>query len=417
MKRNQAMHGEHHDKHTARHRYFVASLMLVLDIIFAAAAYFLALWLRFDARIDHIDTVYLETWLHFLPFFVVGTIVIFWLFHLYHSLWRFASMVEFRRIVCAVLISGILHAVATVIFFERMPLSYYILGMVLQFLFVLSSRFAYRIARLFRDHRRKKLYRAAASRVMLIGAGAAGNIVLRELHNAKEINECVCCIIDDNESKWGRSMEGVPVVGGRNDILYNVQKYKIEKIYLTMPSASAIDRRDILNICKETHCQLKTLPGVYEMVAEGGAVKALKEVAVEDLLGREPVKVNMDEIFAFIKGKVVLVTGGGGSIGSELCRQIAQHEPKQLIVFDIYTSIKQMQRTFYDISVFKMKCHSVIFIIICNNTHCLKLNTSQLYLIPHISHHFHKFWLHLLGWYWRIHIPHRNKKPFFGCYI
>ena len=337
MKKIQAKHGiPHSDKHTARRRYFVAFTLLVLDCIFAAGAYFLALWLRFDARIDHIGEEYLKAWLYFLPFYVVSTVVVFWLFHLYHSLWRFASFVEFRRIALASVIVGVLHVVGTTLFFEKMPISYYILGTIMQFLFVLASRFAYRIARLFRDHRKKKLYRAAASRVMLIGAGAAGNIVLRELHNAKEINECVCCIIDDNESKWGRSMEGVPVVGGRNDILYNVQKYRIEKIYLTMPSASAIDRRDILNICKETHCQLKTLPGVYEMVAEGGAVKALKDVAVEDLLGREPVKVNMDEIFEFIKGKVVLVTGGGGSIGSELCRQIAQHEPKQLIVFDIY---------------------------------------------------------------------------------
>ena len=131
-------------------------------------------------------------------------------------------------------------------------------------------------------------------------------------------------------------MEGVPIVGGRNDILLNVEKYRIEKIYLTMPSATATERRDILTICQETNCELKTLPGVYEFVTEGVTAKAMKDVDVEDLLGREPIKVNMNEIFDFITGKVILVTGGGGSIGSELCRQIAQHSPKQLIVFDIY---------------------------------------------------------------------------------
>ena len=171
---------------------------------------------------------------------------------------------------------------------------------------------------------------------MLIGAGSAGQMILRDLHNSDEVNERVCCIIDDDANKWGRFIDGVPVIGGRDDILLNVEKYRIEKIFLAIPSASAEQRRDILDICKETNCELKNLPGVYEFVTGKVTAKSMKDVAVEDLLGRDSVKVNMDEIYSFIADKVILVTGGGGSIGSELCRQIAKHNPKQLIVFDIY---------------------------------------------------------------------------------
>ena len=327
----------HPNKQTAARRYMVAACLVLFDIISVSASYFLSLWLLHEFQLsDMIETGEFRAWLHFLPFYAFACLVIFCIFHLYQSLWRFASFVEFRRVVIASLVTGVFHGVFISLLFDPMRPAYFVLGTILQFLFVLATRFAYRCARMVRDHKKKRLHRAAASRVMLIGAGAAGNIVLRDMHNAKEINECVCCIIDDNERKWGRSMEGVPIVGGRNDILLNVEKYRIEKIYLTMPSAPAAVKRDILNICKETTCQLKTLPGVFELVTEGGAVNALKDVAVEDLLGREPVRVNMNEIYDFITGKVILVTGGGGSIGSELCRQIASHSPKQLIVFDIY---------------------------------------------------------------------------------
>ena len=217
-----------------------------------------------------------------------------------------------------------------------MPISYYVIGIIIQFLLVLCVRFAYRFVLLERNKRTRSLQKATASRVMLIGAGAAGQLILRDLHNAKEINERVCCIIDDNRNKWGRFIDGVPIVGGRDDILLNVEKYRIEKIFLAIPSASAMQRRDILDICKETDCELKNLPGIYEFVTGNITAKSMRDVAVEDLLGRDTVKVDMDEIYSFISGKTILVTGGGGSIGSELCRQIAQHQPKQLIVFDIY---------------------------------------------------------------------------------
>ena len=261
---------------------------------------------------------------------------LFWYLRLYKSLWRFASFSELARVGMSSAVSAVFHTLFITLFLCRMPISYYMMGAGIQFVLVLAIRFSYRFILLERSKREKAVQKMMASRVMLIGAGAAGQMILRDLHGARQINECVCCIIDDNSNKWGRYIDGVPIVGGRDDILLNVKKYKIEKIYLAIPSASAMDRRDILDICKETRCELKNLPGMYQFVDGTVTADAMKQVEVEDLLGREPVKVDMEEIFRFLTGKVILVTGGGGSIGSELCRQIAMHAPKQLIILDIY---------------------------------------------------------------------------------
>ena len=206
----------------------------------------------------------------------------------------------------------------------------------IQFGMTLMVRFAYRFVLLERSKRRKTEEIAKAKRVLLIGGGKAGQIILRDIKTAKELKDIVCCIIDDNPNKWGRYIEGVPIVGGRDDILSCVERYKIDKIIVAVPSATAEEKRDILNICKETGCELKNLPGVYQFLTGEVKVSALRDVDVEELLGRDPIKVNMEEIHAFIHGKKVMVTGGGGSIGSGLCRQIASYQPKQLIVFDIY---------------------------------------------------------------------------------
>jgi len=318
------------------HWHMIALFLVVYDLAVIAGSYFLALWLRFDCRYSEIPYDYLLAWLKFTPIYAVASVAVFWKLHLYQSIWRFASFIELKRIAWASMILGVFHTIFISLLFHRMPVSYYIIGISIQFVLVLFIRFAYRFVLLERNKRARFQQKAMASRVMLIGAGAAGQMILRDLHGAKEVNESVCCIIDDNSNKWGRYIDGVPVVGGRDDILLNVEKYKIEKIFLAIPSATAEQRRDILDICKETGCELKNLPGVYELVNGNVTVKSMRDVAVEDLLGRAPVKVNMDEIYRFIAGKVIMVTGGGGSIGSELCRQIAQHNPKQLIVFDIY---------------------------------------------------------------------------------
>ena len=316
--------------------HLVAVFLIIYDLVVGAGSYFAALWLRFDCRFSEIPHEHLVTWLKFAPIYAIVSIVVFWVMHLYQSIWKFASYVELKRIAVSSAILGVFHALFITLLFQQMPISYYLIGISIQFMLALFVRFAYRFILLERSKRTKLHQKAMASRVMLIGAGSAGQLILRDLHSAKEVNECVCCIIDDNKNKWGRFIDGVPIVGGRDDILLNVEKYRIEKIFLAIPSATAEQRRDILDICKETKCELKNLPGVYEFVTGNVTAKSMKDVAVVDLLGRDPIKVNMDEIYQFIADKVILVTGGGGSIGSELCRQIAQHNPKQLIVFDIY---------------------------------------------------------------------------------
>ena len=317
------------------HWHMVTVFLVLFDLAASMGAYFLALWLRFDCRFGDIPAEYFMPWLNFAPIYAGISVIVYWRMHLYQSIWRFASFVELERITISSAILAIVHAVLITLIFQRMPITYYVFGAAIQFMLVLCIRFSYRFVLLERSRKARAIEKLAASRVMLVGAGSAGQLILRDLHNATEINECVCCIIDDNRNKWGRSIDGVPIVGGREDILLNVEKYQIDKIYLAIPSATPEQIRDILNICQATTCELKNLPAVYGF-ADDVTAKSLKDVAVEDLLGRDPVKVNMEDIYRFITGKTILVTGGGGSIGSELCRQIAQHNPKKLIVFDIY---------------------------------------------------------------------------------
>ncbi len=317
-------------------QHIVVLALMIYDVAVFAGSYFAALWIRFDCHYTQIPGVFINTWMRFTPFYAVAGVFVFLLFKLYKSVWKFASFTELKRTVLATLIMAIFHTAATVIFFMRMPISYYIGGAVFQLVFTLSIRFAYRFITLEKGRKLNERSKKHAARVMLIGAGDAGRIILRDLHSGDNVNDCVCCIIDDDRSKWGCFIDGVRIVGGRDDILMNVEKYEIDKIYLAIPSATAEQRRDILNICQETDCELKNLPGIYQFVSGKITAKAMKNVDVEDLLGRETVKVDMQEIYKFVKGKTILVTGGGGSIGSELCRQIAAHEPKKLIIFDIY---------------------------------------------------------------------------------
>lgn len=313
---------------------FIALLLMIYDIFAVNAAYGLALWLRFDCRFSAIPIRYMYSYLRFAPIYSIFCIVVFWWLRLYKSIWRFASYSELLRNIIAAIATSIFHVAGITLLFQRMPISYYFFGMLIQFIFVLGVRFSYRFILLERGS--SKSDGKGAYHVMLIGAGSAGQMILRDVMKAKETNAKVCCIIDDNPNTWNRYIDGVPIVGGRDDILFNVQKYKIDKIFVAIPSSSAKDKRDILNICKETGCELKNLPGMYQFVTGEITVGTMKDVSVEDLLGREPIKVNMDEIFRYLSGKTILVTGGGGSIGSELCRQIAGHAPERLIIFDIY---------------------------------------------------------------------------------
>lgn len=314
------------------HWHIIAGLLMVYDALSLAFSYFIALWLRFDLRYTTIDYPYLEAWKHFLPLYILFSLAVFWYLKLYKSIWRFASYSELLRVSVATIISALFHTVGITLLYIRMPISYYFIGALLQYVAVLGIRFSYRFILLIRKIRVKQVN----SRIMVIGAGSAGQMLIRDIQRAGEVDGEVVCIIDDNQNKWGRTIDNIPVVGGRENILEMVEKYSIDKIFLAIPSATAQQRRDILNICNETSCELKNLPGMYQLVLGQVTASAMRNVSVEDLLGRDPIRVDLQEVFQFINGKTVLVTGGGGSIGSELCRQIAAHSPKELIIFDIY---------------------------------------------------------------------------------
>lgn len=312
----------------------IAIYLVVFDIIAINFSYFFALFMRFEFSYKSIPKEYFMAYLEFAPIYTVFTIVIFYVLRLYSSLWRFASFNELNRVAGATVITTVFHWVGITVLFSKMPMSYYVTGPVIQFCLTTAVRFSYRYITM--ERQRRELRENIKHNAMIIGAGAAGQVILRELKNSNESQTRVCCMIDDNSNKWGRYMDGIPVVGGRDSIFESVDKYGIDKILVALPAASNEQRREILNICKETGCEIKSLPGIYQLTNGEVSLSKMKKVDVVDLLGREPIKVNMDEICTYIEGKVVLVTGGGGSIGSELCRQVAKHHPKQLVIFDIY---------------------------------------------------------------------------------
>ena len=317
------------------HWQIISALMVVYDILIFAGSYFLALLLRFDLKWNAIPQYYLDAYLRFIPVYCLVSVVIFAYLRLYNFIWRFAGFAEMMRVVGANLITMIFHIVLTVAFYVRMPISYYIIGAGFQFIFTFAIRFSYRYYLMRIDSAARRSKYENVINVMLIGAGEAGQLILRDLQKNDHTRKVVC-IIDDNPNKWNRYIFGVRVVGGRDKIIEAAEEYNVKEIFLAIPSLSTKQQAEILNICKETSCELKNLPGMMQLIHNEITVKQMKDVAVEDLLGREQIKVDLQEIFDFLSGKIVLVTGGGGSIGSELCRQIASHNVKQLIIFDIY---------------------------------------------------------------------------------
>ena len=316
-----------------KHSIGVTSILVVYDFLTIVNSYFIALWLRFDCKYSAIPANYLEIYFTSIIVYAVISVVIYAIFKLYRSIWRFASYNELIRIFQATVVTFIVQIILTRVIYGRMPNSYLIFGIIIQAFFAVAIRFSYRFVLLLRGRRDDD---KPSKNVMIIGAGQNGQIIARDIKHAKETSDVVRCFIDDNTDKVGRYIDGIKVVGTREDILKAVEDYHIDKIYLAMPNASAADRRDILDICKETGCEMKTLPGMYQLVTGEVNVSRMKNVAIEDLLGREPIQVNTREIYDYIEGKTILVTGGGGSIGSELCRQIAAHNPRQLIIFDVY---------------------------------------------------------------------------------
>ncbi len=315
------------------HWQVVTLLLILYDIIAITVSYFLALWVRFDCQYGKIQGDYFQAYEKSILFYALFCVIVFWMFHLYKSIWRFASYTELLRIGMATVYTGLAYVIVMCLFVHRMPVSYFVFGLLMQFCTTLGVRFAYRFILLLRG--RQNLEVPYEKRVMLIGAGAAGQMIFRDIKSAKEIREKVYCFIDDNSNKWDRYIDGTIIYGGRERIMEAVAKFGIEKIYVAIPSASAEDKREILQICSATSCELMNLPGMYQLYTGEVMVNKMKPVQIEDLLGRDPIRPDMKEVFEYITGKVVLVTGVG-SIGSELARQIAAHHPKHLILFDIY---------------------------------------------------------------------------------
>ena len=323
--------------------------MVIFDVFAVNFAYLFSLWIRFDCRFRLIPDEYMIPYVKFAPIYTLLCIIVFASQRMYKTILRFASYSELMRIIIASAICFVIHTVG-ISFFHRMPMSYYIFGAVIQFALVAGIRFSYRFFLLMDFKPGFKTVEKNVN-VLLIGAGSSGQMILRDVSHSKETADTIRCIVDDDPNKWDRYIDGVPIIGGREKIMEAIDKYSIKKIYVALPNSEVSAKRDIINICKETGCELKNLPGMYQLVNGEVSVSSMRNVRIEDLLGREAIKVNLGEIFNYLTGKVILVTGGGGSIGSELCRQIAAHSPKLLIIFDIYENsayeIEQELRTDY----------------------------------------------------------------------
>lgn len=319
---------------TSRARMILLFIVDILTIIFDT---YIALVIRF--KLDNfyygiVPSEYMQSVNKYIVINIVCTLVIFLVLNLYNRVWSYASLHEAALILCASMFSTVFQAFGMSFLYLPVPRSFHILYFFFLAMTTLITRFSYRIF-----HNLKRGIEKTGKRpvnTMVIGAGEAGNIIITEMKTSRHLNRNVVCVIDDNPSKKGKYIRGVRIVGDRTKIKECVKKYNVDEIILAMPSASAKDRRDILQICNEVDCKLKVLPGVYQLITEEVSVSKLREVSIEDLLGRDPVKIDIDSIADYVQDKVVLVTGGGGSIGSELCRQVAAHNPRILIIFDIY---------------------------------------------------------------------------------
>ena len=308
--------------------------LFLTDTFLLNACVYLSLIMRFDVGIVSIEPQYISNYVENVLPYTIMSLLIFWLFRLYHSLWQYASIAEVYRIAEACIIVELVHFLSNKIMGNMLPRSCYFNAAIYLIIAICASRFMYRMIRtVLNKYRNIK----TSNNVMIIGAGEATNVIMREIQNSSYLaNSNIACIIDDDRRKVGKYIRGVKVIGTMDKIKEAAKLYDIDEIIFAIPSASNEVKRDILNICKETDCTLKILPGVYQMVDGEINVNSIRNVDVLDLLGRDPIEVDIESIMGYVKDKVIMVTGGGGSIGSELCRQLVSHKPKQLIIFDIY---------------------------------------------------------------------------------
>ena len=308
--------------------------LIITDILLINGAVYLSLIMRFNVEISSIEEQYIRNYEKAVIPFTIITLVIFWSFRMYHSLWQYASIAELYKIVEACIVAELMHLALTAFMDWMLPRSCYFMSGVFLIMAMGASRFMYRMLRtVIQEYR----HTSEQVKIMIIGAGEATNILMREISNSRYLdNSKVICIIDDDPQKMGKYIRGVKIIGNRDKIKECARYYGIDEIIYAIPSSDVDTKHKILNICKETPCNLKILPGVYQLVDGEVSINDIRNVDVLDLLGREPVKVDIESIMGYVKNKCIMVTGGGGSIGSELCRQLASHQPKCLVIFDIY---------------------------------------------------------------------------------
>ena len=316
-------------------------ILALVDIATMIMNTYLALILRHEGHYSWIDDKYINSIQSYMIINIVTTLIIFIILNLYNNVWSFIGVHEELMIVAACTLSTAFQGLGMEVFMLEVPRSYYVFYLFLMVTTTTITRFSYRILATVKHGLKRN--RGKIVNTLVIGAGEAGSVIVQEIKSSKYLNRNVVGIIDDNPSKKGKYLHGIKILGNRNDVKRLAEKYDVQEIILAIPSASAKDTRDILKICNETECKLKVLPGMYQLITEEVSVSKLKEVSIEDLLGRDTINIDVESVCNHVNNQVVMITGGGGSIGSELCRQIAAHNPKLLIIFDIY------ENTTYDI--------------------------------------------------------------------
>ena len=322
-------------KYKSKKLIFRIILLVLMDMLIITAAGPLAIYVRYNLFFEPQAIEFIENIFQYLPVNLIFTVIVFAAFRLYQGIWKYASASDLVNIILACLVSAVTQTIGMMLMGLRFPRSYPFMYFVVLTAGISVFRFTYRIIAYFRQ-KQQGLIKEGKTNTMIVGAGEAGNTLLKELQNSKFVEQNVCCLVDDDPGKIGKYLRGVLVAGNRKDICRLAEEYHIDEIMIAIPSASHAEIQELLDICSQTSCKLKVLPGIYQLVNGEVSVSKLRNVEIEDLLGREPIDTQVESIMGYVSGKVVLVTGGGGSIGSELCRQIARHEPKQLVIFDIY---------------------------------------------------------------------------------
>ena len=311
-------------------------LLVVTDMVAVMASSALSLYVRYEFSFMSIEPQFWKAIHDAYLLNVFVTLIIFYIFRLYNSVWRYASDTEMVNVVIAVTICSIMQPVIFWLLGTYVPRSFPFFYGFFMAIFTGGVRFSYRFLRMVQNKRLNHFNTPERQNYMIVGAGASGNAILQEVQSSKYLSMHVACFIDDNPGCQGKYLRGVPIVGGREKIAESVEKYDVDEIIIAIPSASRSELKPLLEICKETGRRIQILPGMYQIIKGDVNVSNLREVQIEDLLGRDPIEVNVDEIIGYVRDKVVLVTGGGGSIGSELCRQVARHSPRRLVILDIY---------------------------------------------------------------------------------